>query len=288
MSKGIDNGANKLQIKEFTLNEMVKDPSIIMIAKRGSGKSWVARAILHHFRKIPVGIIIAPTDRMNSFYGKFFPNSYIFYEYKTEIIEKILARQIMIIKKAKEKKEIGQYVNTKAFIIMDDCLGQKKSWANDRPVQELLFNGRHYRIMYILTMQYPLGISPDLRSNFDYIFLLAEDTISNLKRIFDHYAGIFPDFGSFRQVFSQLTDDFGSMVIINRGARKSFLEKVKWYKAPAISVDDSSFGCKQFRKFNRENYDESWEDRVKLFDINEFVYNKKKDKSKLAIEKLED
>ena len=71
MSKGIDHGANKLQIKEFSLNEMVKDPSIIMIAKRGSGKSWVARAILQHFRRIPVGIIIAPTDRMNSFYGKF-------------------------------------------------------------------------------------------------------------------------------------------------------------------------------------------------------------------------
>ena len=34
--------------------------SICMIAKRGSGKSWVCRAIIQHLSHIPGGIIIAP------------------------------------------------------------------------------------------------------------------------------------------------------------------------------------------------------------------------------------
>lgn len=63
---------NKLPIRQFKLSDMVKNPAIIMIAKRGSGKSWVVRAIMHHFRSIPCGIIIAPTDRMNPFYNIFF------------------------------------------------------------------------------------------------------------------------------------------------------------------------------------------------------------------------
>ena len=32
-------------------------------------------------------------------------------------------------------------------------------------------------------MQYAVGIPPEMRSNFDYIFLLAEDFISNRKRL---------------------------------------------------------------------------------------------------------
>ena len=46
--------------------------NILCLGKKGSGKSWVVRAILHHYAKtIPVGIVIAPTDRMNKFYSNF-------------------------------------------------------------------------------------------------------------------------------------------------------------------------------------------------------------------------
>ena len=63
---------NKLPIRQFKLTDMVENPAIIMIAKRGSGKSWIVRSIMHHFRSIPCGMIIAPTDRMNPFYNVFF------------------------------------------------------------------------------------------------------------------------------------------------------------------------------------------------------------------------
>ena len=76
---------------------------------------------------------------------------------------------------------------------------------------ELLFNGRHYQLMYMLTMQFPLGITPELRCNFDYIFLLADDNTSNIKRMYEHYAGMFPDFNSFKQVFTQLTKNMSKV-----------------------------------------------------------------------------
>ena len=84
---------------------------------------------------------------------------------------------------------------------MDDCLGSKHAWAKDKPILEMFYNGRHFQITFILTMQFPLGIGPELRSNFDYVFLLADDFVSNQKRIYDHYAGMFPNFESFRRVF---------------------------------------------------------------------------------------
>lgn len=255
---------------------MVDYPSIVMIAKRGSGKSWVVRAILNHFRDIPVGLIISPTDRMNVFYGDFFPDSYIHYSYKSEIIEKLLARQQQMIDKQKEKQAQGKNLDTRAFIVMDDCLGQKGSWVRDQPIQELLFNGRHYHIMYILTMQFPLGITPELRSNFDYIFLLADDMISNQKRIYDHYAGMFPNFDSFRQVFAELTSDFGAMVIVNRGVRNSALDKIFWYKAPDLSSQKIEMGCSQFREFHKRNYDPMWKKKNNTFNFTNYCADKKR------------
>ena len=58
------------------------------------------------------------------------------------------------------------------MLIMDDCMSSKGSWVKEEPILELFFNGRHHHISFILTMQYSLGIPPEMRSNFDYIFFL--------------------------------------------------------------------------------------------------------------------
>ena len=279
-------GNKSLPIKEFKLETMVENPAIVMIAKRASGKSWVCRAILKHFRDIPVGIIIAPTERMANppFYSDFIPDSYIHYEYKSETIEKLLYRQDIMIEKQIDRQKNGIKIDPRAFILMDDCLSKKGSWMKDQPIMELLFNGRHYRLMYLLTMQFPLGITPELRCNFDYIFLLAEDFYSNLKRLYDHYAGMFPTFESFRQIFKELTDNFGSMVIVNRGARSSFLEKIYWFKALNESV--GMIGCDQFINHHKNNYDDKWKKKKKGLDIVDFCTKKKSAAPTLKIDKI--
>ena len=136
-------------------------------------------------------------------------------------------------------------------------------------------------------MQYPLGITPELRCNFDYIFLLAEDFVSNMKRIYDHYAGMFPNFESFKTVFLQLTQDFGCMVISNRGARKSFLEKVFWYKAPEMKNEEVKIGCRQFDKFHEKNYNPDWKNKNTGLDIDKFFNKKKSERGNLKIDRIE-
>ena len=46
----------------------------------------------------------------------------------------------------------------------------------------LFMNGRHWKIMLIITM-HPSGIPPNLRTNIDYVFILREPYITNRKRI---------------------------------------------------------------------------------------------------------
>ena len=276
----------KLPIQEFSLNEMCINPSIIMIAKRGSGKSWITKAIMYKYSDIPVGIIISPTEKDNPFFKDFFPDTFIFYKYESKVLGRLLMRQKYILKKAREKKLKGKFIDPRALVVMDDCLATKGTWAKDPHVMDLLFNGRHRQVTYILTMQYPLGITPELRTNFDYVFLLAEDITSNLKRIYDHYAGMFPDFNLFRQVFRQLTEDFGAMVIKNRGARLTLFDKIAFYKAPNLDKKPFMFGCDQMKMYDEKNYDKDWEDNADQVNFEEYLINRKKTKTNVDIKKV--
>lgn len=391
------NEKDKIPIKVFKLNEMCVNPSIVVLGKRGSGKSYLHSDILEMYHDVPA-TVISPTEQDNPFYCEFENVKNIHYKYEQSIIQNRLAEQKLAIKKYNENKtnclesdsfltegylwstdsesvsgssnnESNQLVSSivkfapkqthennvmtdrmhellgairgiiesslttdslvnndidamkklvnrlaeekqkliiknqlkttyetmgclleqedigidrlqnlrdsidniinlktnqpcdqsrepqksspninivtdnslekqtndtntlKHMLLLDDCLATKGAWAKDPHLMEVLFNGRHRHLTYVLTMQYPLGITPELRSNFDYVFLFAEDNVSNLKRIYDHYAGFFPDFNTFRQVFRQLTEDYGCMVIINRGTRASFFDKIAFYKA---------------------------------------------------------
>lgn len=266
-SKNITIEGKTLPIREFKLRWMCENPIICMIAKRGSGKSWVCRSILKHLDDeecMPGGMIIAPTDRMNTFYGHFFPGLFIHYKYTTDALERLFYRQTKIKQKKVDKKKLGKKVDSRALLLMDDCLSSKTTWMKDPPIPRLFFDGRHYDITFILTMQFPLGITTELRGNFDYIFLLADDFYSNQRRLFDHYAGMFPSLDAFRTVFTELTKDFGAMVIVNRGNRKNIWDKIFWFRAKEEKME--SFGCKQFRTMHDKNYDKHWME--KEYDLN--------------------
>lgn len=282
---GID--GNKLQINEFILNDIADNATILMIAKRGCGKSWICRELMTNFRKMPVGVVIAPTDKMNKFYKTFFPDTFIHYKYSSSLIDKILYRQKKII----EKTEKNDKIKPDIFINMDDCLADKKTWVNDFGINEILLNGRHHKITFMLTIQDPMGIPPIFRNNFEYIFLLKNEIHSDLKKIYEHYAGIFPTYHSFQQIHSQLTKDHGCMVIVNTDRHKksldesSFLGKVFWFKARNLD-NIKHLGCSQFQKFHEKNYDINWEKKEGRVDITQYCINKKKTNDVIVIEKV--
>ena len=246
---------NKFRLFEFKLKNMVDHAAIVMIAKRASGKSYIVRDICYHMRNLPGGVVIAPTDRMNSFYKFFFSDLYIHYDIKESILKKILERQLLMIEKSKEKAKIGKKVDPSAILIMDDCLAKKKQWGKDENIFEILMMGRHYKLTYILTMQTPIGIHPDLRLNFDYVFLLKEDSAINKKKLWENYASIFEDMYSFNRVFSECTKNHRSMVIDNRKPADRINEKIFWFKA---KKREFHFGSGRFRDLHKRYYDPSY------------------------------
>jgi hypothetical protein len=284
MIKEVGFGATKLPIKRFNISEMVDHCTIAMIAKRATGKSFLTREIMFQKRKIAAAIAISRTEKLNSFYSEFIPDSYIYSEYSPDILTRIYERQLQMKEDNERRKKDGKKIKDDSImLIMDDCMSSKGTWLKDPNITELFFNGRHHHISFILTMQYSVGIPPEMRSNFDYIFLLAEDFLSNRKRLYDHYASMFPTFDIFQQVFSDITEDYGVMVINNRVHSKNITDKVFWYKAKTVPT--FNVGCHKFRNFHEKTYDSNWNKRLEVFNPNSLI-TKKRNGVRINVEKV--
>lgn len=240
-----------LELKKFDMKNISfrpnesKGPVIVLIGRRDTGKSFLVRDLLYYQQEIPIGTVISGTEEGNGFYGKMVPKLFIHNEYNTAIIENILKRQRNVLKQI--KKEMETYKRTtidpRTFVILDDCL-YDNSWARDKMMRLLFMNGRHWKVMLIITMQYPLGVPPTLRTNIDYVFILREPYIANRKRIYENYAGMFPTFEAFCQVMDQCTENYECLVINNNSKSNQLFDQVFWYKAD--NHNDFRLGSKEF------------------------------------------
>ena len=283
-TKNIKFGVSHLAIKKFEIKDMCDHATIAMIAKRASGKSYLTREIMYHKRSIPAAIAISRTEKLNKFYSDFIPDSYIFSEYDSDILSKVYERQSIMSEENKDRsKKDKSEKDDRIMVIMDDCMASKGTWLKDPNILELFFNGRHHHLSFILTMQFSLGIPPELRSNFDYIFLLAEDITSNRKRLYDHYAGMFPTFDIFQQVFSEITADYGCMVINNRIHSTNIVDKVFWYKAKPVPT--FNIGSTKYNKYHKRSYDKEWDKKISVFDPSTALA-KKRNSIRLVIDKI--
>ena len=121
--------------------------------------------------------------------------------------------------------------------------------------------GGNAKITLILTMQYAMGITPNLRTNIDYVFICREPRLNIQKKLYEHYCGIFPSFDMFRQILEQCTRDYGCMVIDNSSTSERIEDQVFVYKANIH--DDFRLCYEQFWIHNDvSSEDEAVDDRV--------------------------
>ena len=257
-----------LELKKFDMKSISfkpnenKGPVVVLIGKRDTGKSFLVKDLLYHQQDIPIGTVISGTEEGNGFYGKIVPRLFIHNEYNTAIIENILKRQKTVLSQIKKEMETYKRstIDPRSFVIMDDCL-YDNTWSRDKWMKLIFMNGRHWKLFLIITMQFPLGIPPNLRTNIDYVFILRENYISNRKRIYDNYAGMFPTFESFCQVMDQCTENYECLVIHNNSKSNKLHDQVFWYKAD--NHPDFKLGSKEFwelsKGMNSDDEDEKYD-----------------------------
>jgi hypothetical protein len=271
-----------LNLKKFDMSSIAKGSIVVMIGKRNTGKSFLVRDLLYYKRDIPIGTVISSTENSNRFYGDMMPSLFIHDDYSPEIIANLVKRQKIVTKKMKQ--QIAMYgksnIDPYAFLIMDDMMYNANVWLKDPNIRDIFMNGRHINLLFLITMQFSLGILPAMRTQVDICFICRENIQSNRKRLYEHYAGMFPTFEIFCQVMNQCTENYECLVINNLSKSNDLSDQVFWYKAdthPPFKI-----GAPEFWQYHSQNYADGGDEEEDI-DINSL--QKKKNSISINVKK---
>jgi hypothetical protein len=173
-------------------------------------------------------MVMSATEDTNGTYAKFIPNSFIHNAYTEPQVEKFWQRQ---------KLAIDHLQNPWSVLLIDDCMDNPSYFK--KPLQLKLYkNGRHRKMLYILSLQYCMDVIPSIRANTDGVFILREPNIQNRERLYKNYAGIIPSFELFCEIMDQITVDYTALYIHNTGNTNNWQDCVFWYKAQGYKHSD--------------------------------------------------
>ena len=217
-------------LTEFNPDDIKLDGTVVAVGKRRTGKSWVFRNLMYLMKdKIQAGIVISQTDELNKFWRQYIPAKYIYPKYEPEILDAVFKRQKKILNDSgltdKEKDEKAPF-----FVLLDDVISDQRL-KYDSNLMELFVAGRHYRLFVLITTQYAKAITPTLRGNTDYCFIMK--CIQQRQR-----EALWEDFGDFltKDAFAQILDAYtedNEVLVIDTCPEHMVdpLEMLYWWKA---------------------------------------------------------
>jgi DNA replicative helicase MCM subunit Mcm2 (Cdc46/Mcm family) len=239
--------------ERFKKNDPVEGGSkIIVIGKPGTGKSTLIASILYAKKHIfPVGLAVCGTEDSSGFYSRIFPSTFVYNKYNEEILEKFKVRQKIA------KKHIP---NPWAVCLLDDCTDNPAIFR--KPLQQGYYkDGRHWKMLYIVSLQYCMDVMPVIRTTVDGVFILRETNLKNRKALYENYAGIIPDFHLFNQIMDQITNDYTALYIHNNTVTNDWTECVFFYKATPPPAD-FKMGCAEFWDFHYNRYNPDYVETI--------------------------
>jgi hypothetical protein len=243
---------NLPDIQEFNPEEIKLDATIVAVGKRRTGKSWIFRNLMYLMRdKIPAGIVISQTDELNKFWRQYIPAKYIYPKYEPAILDTVFKRQKKILNdrgltdEEKEKK-------APFFVLLDDVISDQRL-KYDSNLMELFVAGRHYKLFVLITTQYAKAITPTIRGNTDYCFMLKCMQKVQRECLWENYAD-FLTRDAFNQILDAYTEENETLVINTcTDTGKDQISMMSWWKAQ----DPGKFKCG-----SKEYWESSMNDNV--------------------------
>jgi hypothetical protein len=194
--------------------------------------STLVSDILYHIRKIPAVIAMSGTEDGNHFYQQYIHPLCLYGEYNEPIVCELMSKQK---KKVSKCESLGinpeQHPELGIGLLLDDFGYNGRKIISSKIVSEIFQNGRHWKILFILSLQYLMAIPPEARTNIDYVFALRENIVDNQKKLYQHFFGIFPKFSQFQDVFIECTEDYSCLVLDNTSKSNKITDCVYWYRA---------------------------------------------------------
>ena len=183
-----------LDIKNLISCDEKKSNFFAVIGSRGTGKSTLLRNIVDANKDLfSQGTVINNAPTM---FDGVLAKTNIFYEFDSTIIKDFIDQQKLL------RRENTQ--NSRACIVLDDCMMPKNFRGEE--ISSLILNGRFWNITTLISMQYPFEITPRNRLSLDGVFIFPNSSSLALKRLWEQYAGVIPEFSQFCEILRNLPE----------------------------------------------------------------------------------
>ena len=247
-----------LRLTKFPMSEMKRDKIILVVGRRGTGKSTLVKDILFHNRKkLDTGFMMTPTYDTQEEFRDCFPDSHIYNEYSIETVKNIIQTAESLKQQGKERH---------LLLVADDCMYEKRIMKSTE-MRNIHMNGRHLNVMFVNSVQYLMDIGPDLRGQIDYVFCLREATRSTREKLHKYFFGIFDKFSEFGMVMDRCTNNREALVLDNTQTTNKIEDCVYFYKANP-NIGKFRIGRSIYYKldylFKKNNTGQNTKNRTKL------------------------
>ncbi|WBR14389.1 Vv a32-like virion packaging ATPase [Pandoravirus kuranda] len=211
----------QLDLRKFDFNMFKPDRVVMLVGKRGTGKSVLLRDLLSHLScEYDGGVAMSPTPESTDMFREFMPDSCVYEDYTSEKIAEIVL-------KLREFNGVGIY--KRVFVLLDDCMFDSKILKSIQ-MRDIHMNGRHLKILFLNIVQYVMDVPKAIRSQIDYVFALREPQRAYRENLYKNFFGIFPSYDEFSAAFDACTENYGCIVVDSTAKTNAVEDSVFWYR----------------------------------------------------------
>jgi hypothetical protein len=213
-----------------------------IVGKRGCGKSTLLKDLLSRMSKdVDYAVAMCPTMESADMLRGCLPASSVYDKYSASKVDQVVAV-------ASHYASIGKKKNI--LLCLDDCL-YDRNVLKSPSIRQIFFNGRHLGITFVALAQYCMDISPDLRTQIDYLFVMKENIVSNRQKLWKYLFGCVQNFEDFSTIMDRCTQNYECLCLDNTLQGGTVQECVFWYKANS-EIKDFKVGSEVFFKLDRQ------------------------------------
>jgi hypothetical protein len=241
-----------VDIKPFAYDNFPPNGFVLILGKRGTGKSTWTKYICSKLDDCQQGIVIVMggSGRVREAWSECVPPLYVVPP-SIDYLERLRKEREKVIKKyASMGKKVPVHMHV--TIIIDD-VSADKNFMKSAILAWLASNGRHLELTVILLAQYVFQVPAEIRTQFDLVYVLSTSNRRAIQTLHSEYVG-HTDIRVFRPVLSAMTENKGALIIDNRSSTASisdtcFYGKIKPWPQPKVTL-----GNPLLWKYSRVHY----------------------------------
>jgi hypothetical protein len=238
----------RLILKRFPVDLMKTDTFVVLLARRGSGKSSLEEDLARHLNG-RVNKFIAFGGSLGAVrqFRQYVPELYIYERWDPAVMQKVIDTQTEL-KEAKDASPAAKQDIAVAVLI--DDISFNRSMLNSEIMRNIAMNGRHVELMVILALHYVVDLPPPIRSQIDYLFILQEPSRSIRDKIYKLLGGACESFSMFNEIMMAATNNFGALVMDFKSRSNNIQESMFWHRG-RVDWPSRMVGSREYRKLSK-------------------------------------